>query len=233
MKPDKVLVACPGCGNKQPEPKAAYSTVCKKCSRHFLVQEAFKPSATQPDPPPAPPPKPGNETRRVTCFQCGTELMVAVTAQSTMCKRCSAHVDLRDYVITTTVSKNFKTKGRMVVEQGGCLLNTEALASEVVLKGKLIGKLAAEGMLELHGTAEVKGSFKAGCLVIPVGQRIRWPAKLALADAEISGELAANIYATGTVRVRATGRFFGDVEALNLVVESGAVLVGSAKIGRV
>ena len=139
--------------------------------------------------------------------------------------------DLRDYHITATVSKNFKTKGRMVVEPGGCLLNTEALARDVVLKGKLIGKLEAEHTLELHSTAEVKGSFKAGCLIIPAGQRIRWPTPLALADADISGELAAHIQSTGTITLRATGRLFGDVQAVNLVVESGAVLVGGAKIG--
>ena len=232
MKPDKVLVACPGCGHTQPEPRAAYSTVCKKCSRHFLVHESRPSTASGgPGPVASVSKPPARDSKRVTCFQCGTDLEVPVTAQSTMCKRCSAHVDLRDYHITATVSKNFKTKGRMVVEPGGCLLNTEALARDVVLKGKLIGKLEAEHTLELHSTAEVKGSFKAGCLIIPAGQRIRWPTPQALADADISGELAAHIQSTGTITLRATGRLFGDVQAVNLVVESGAVLVGGAKIG--
>ena len=33
-----------------------------------------------------------------------------------MCKRCSTHIDLRDYQITNAVSKNFKTKGQFVIE---------------------------------------------------------------------------------------------------------------------
>ena len=85
MKPDKVLVACPGCGHTQPEPRAAYSTVCKKCSRHFLVHES-RPStaAGGPGPVASVSKPPARDSKRVTCFQCGTDLEVPVTAQSTM-----------------------------------------------------------------------------------------------------------------------------------------------------
>ena len=49
--------------------------------------------------------------------------------------------------------------------------------------------------------------------------------------AEIGGELVANLQSAGTVLLRSTARFFGDVEAGNLVIESGAVFVGAAKVG--
>ena len=45
MKPDKVLLTCPKCGHRQPEPPAAYSTVCKKCAQYFRVQDALNPVA--------------------------------------------------------------------------------------------------------------------------------------------------------------------------------------------
>jgi cytoskeletal protein CcmA (bactofilin family) len=51
-------------------------------------------------------------------------------------------------------------------------------------------------------------------------------------DAEISGELVADLAGTGTVVLKPTGRLFGNVRALNLVVEAGAVFVGSAKVGK-
>ncbi len=220
--PDKVTVTCPRCGFQQPEPRAAYSTVCKNCQQHFRVQEALRPAAKTT--------KVVIEQRRVRCFQCGTELEAPKAAASTMCKRCSAYVDLSDYRVTQTVSKNFRTHGWLVVEEKGYVLNTEAVVGEAVIKGRLIGKLKAENTLEIHSSAHIKGTFTAGRLVIPPGNHFRWPEPLRLGGAEVGGELVADLHCTGTVRLKSTGRMFGDIEAANLVVESGAVFVGAANI---
>jgi cytoskeletal protein CcmA (bactofilin family) len=171
------------------------------------------------------------EQRRVRCFQCGTALEAPKAAASTMCKRCSAYVDLSDYRITQTISKNFRTHGWLVVEEKGYLLNTEARVAEAVIKGRVIGKLMAENTLELHSSANIKGTFTAGCLVIPPGNHFRWGEALQLGGAEIAGELVADVVATGTVMLKATARFFGNIQAANLVVEPGAVFVGDARIG--
>ena len=48
---------------------------------------------------------------------------------------------------------------------------------------------------------------------------------------DVQGELVGNIMADATVFVRANGRLFGNVQARNLVVEAGAVLVGQMSIG--
>src|SRR5688500_4687583 len=222
MKAQKVVVACPGCGHQQSEPVAAYSTVCKKCRKHYRVQEQLQPAA--------PVAKPQRETRRVQCFNCRTELDVPAAAQSTMCKKCSSHVDLRDYTITNATSRNFKTRGRFVIEEGAYLFNTDTTANEVVLKGRFLGKLTAEKSLEVYNTSELKGTFTANLLIIPSGQRFRWPEALQLGGADVSGELVAIIRAKQTVTLRASARFFGDVEAGGLVVEPGAVFVGRATI---
>jgi cytoskeletal protein CcmA (bactofilin family) len=52
-------------------------------------------------------------------------------------------------------------------------------------------------------------------------------------DADISGELVSDVVGTGTVLLRATARFFGNITAVNLLVEAGAVFVGVARIGQV
>ncbi|HWW02506.1 MAG TPA: polymer-forming cytoskeletal protein [Candidatus Acidoferrum sp.] len=223
-KKDTVQVSCPRCGYAQPEPRGAYSTVCKNCQQHFRVQEALRPAAKTS--------KVVIEQRRVRCFQCGTELEAPKAAASTMCKRCSGYVDLSDYRITQTVSKNFRTHGWLVVEEKGYVLNTEAIVGEAVIKGRLIGKLTAENTLEIHSTANIKGTFTAGRLVIPPGNHFRWPEPLRLGGAEIGGELVAELHCFGTVHLRSTGRLFGDVEAANFVVEAGAVFVGTIKIGK-
>src|SRR5258708_11172455 len=223
-KPDTVAVVCPKCGHSQPEPRTAYSTRCKKCQAHFRL-EAARPHAA------VIPAKPAFAVRRIQCFQCATELEVPVAAESTMCKRCSSHVDLRDYHITQTVSKNFRTYGRLVIEEKGYVLNTDSRVGEAVIKGRLIGKIAAERTLQIHSTPRSHGSFSAGRVVVPAGNHFRWAEALRIGAAEIAGELVANLHSAGTVMLKSTARLFGDVEAGNLVVEAGAVFVGAAKVG--
>jgi len=225
MKPAKVSVTCPKCGHTQLEPPTAYSSVCKNCREHFRLKDLRRAGTSQTE-------QLRKELRRVCCFSCGTELDVPLTAQSTMCKRCSSHVDLRDYQITSTVSKNFKTKGRFLIEETGYLLNTDSIAGEVVLKGKLRGKLAAD-VFHIYPTADIKGSFRAGRLVIPVVTNFRWPEIIRVETAEIAGELVANLHATSTVLLKAGCRFFGNIVAGALVVESGATWVGNAMIGQI
>jgi cytoskeletal protein CcmA (bactofilin family)/DNA-directed RNA polymerase subunit RPC12/RpoP len=222
-QPAKVLVACPHCGHKQAEPRSAFSSVCKKCGQHLRIEEILRPKPQAA--------KTAPERRRVTCFECGTELEVALSAESTMCKRCSRYVDLHDYHITSTVSKNFKTKGSFVLEPKGYLLNTEAIVGDAVIKGRLLGKLTAQRSLTIYSSAEIKGSFSAARLVIPAANHFRWPEPIKTGSAEIAGELAANLDVAGTLVLKSTARLFGDVAAKNMVVEAGAVVVGKARIG--
>jgi cytoskeletal protein CcmA (bactofilin family)/ribosomal protein S27E len=220
---DRLHVTCPHCGHAQDEPKGAYSTVCKQCRQHYRIEEVLRPAPKTPEP--------QKEVRRVACFQCGTELEVSPAAKSTMCKRCSGFVDLSDYRIDHSVTKNFKTKGRFVIEEKGFVFNTNSIVGEAVIKGKLHGKLVAERSLEIHGSADFRGSFQTPRLVIPEGTHFRWNEMLALDSADVTGELVADLRATGTVAIRSSGRLFGNIEARSLVVEDGAIVVGVMKIG--
>lgn len=227
MKPDKVNVACPHCGHVQLEPRDGYSTVCKKCRQHFRPGEVARS-------------KPASEamrqekthnTQEITCFQCGTVLSVAVGAESTMCKRCSSHIDLRDYAINQAVSKNFRTHGTFTIGEKGYVFNTEAEVGDAVIKGRFLGKLHAHRTFTLYSPAEFKGTFKAGLFIIPAGIKFLWTKPLEVHSVDIAGELVSNVHIPGTVILRASAHLFGDVEAANLIMESGAVLVGQVKIG--
>src|SRR5882724_10560782 len=190
-KQDKVLVVCPHCGHQQAEPRTAFSSNCKKCGQHLRIQEILRPAPKAAEQGPA--------RKRVTCFECGAELEVPVSAESTMCKRCSRYIDMKDYVIKTAVSKNFKTKGSFTIDAKGYVFNTEAIVKEAVIKGRFLGKLFAEQSLTVYSTAEIKGSFTTGKLVIPPANHFRWAERIKITSAEIGGELAANVLATGTV----------------------------------
>ena len=218
----RVLVSCPGCGHEQPEPPKAFSTVCQKCRTHFNVQVALHPAPKTT--------KAVFKQKQVICFDCGTELDAPATAESTMCKRCSRYIDLKDYHIANAVSKNFRTRGAFVIELKGNVFNTEAVVGEAVIKGRFLGKLTAE-RLTIHSTAEIKGSFNAGQLIIPAKNHFQWKEQIKIVSAEIAGELVANLHASGTVVLKSTARLFGDLEVKNFVVEEGAVVVGHLRVG--
>jgi cytoskeletal protein CcmA (bactofilin family) len=220
---DQVLVACPHCGHEQPEARLAFSTVCRKCCQHFRVQEALNPVHVAPTR--------ALKQRRITCFECDAELDVPASAESTMCKWCSRYLDLHDHRITTAIAKNFKTKGRLVVEPKGCVFNTESIAGEVVIRGKFHGKLRAEQSLTIYSGAEIKGSLTTAHLIIPAENHFHWAEPITTGSAEIAGELAASLHASGIVKLKATARCFGDVQAGSIVVEEGAIIVGELSIG--
>ncbi len=222
-KQDVVLLTCPHCGHQQPEPRLAFSTICKSCGKHLRVQDVLKPVPKASDR--------GPKKKLVTCFECGTELDVSTTAESTICKRCSAYVDLHDYNITSAQAKNFKTKGTFVVEPKGYVFNTESMAGDAVIKGKFHGKLAVERSLTIYSTAEIKGTLTAGQLIIPAKNYFRWDTQIKVGSAEIAGELAADLRAEESVVLKATAILFGNIDARDLVVEEGAVVVGKMQVG--
>jgi len=220
---EKALVVCPHCGHQQSEARAAISTNCRQCGKYLRLEELRRPVAKTAALAVA--------QHRHACFDCGTEIDVPAAAQSAMCKRCSSYLDLKDYTITNAVSKNFKTKGRFVVELKGYVFNTSVVAREIVLRGQVIGKLAAEESLTWYSTAEIKGTFQTRKLIVPAENSFHTKETLRVGGAEIGGEFVGPIVAENSLLVRATGRIFGDVEARHLIVEAGAILVGRMKVG--
>jgi len=220
---DKVLLTCPHCGGQQSEPRAVISTICRQCRRHFRAGDIPKSTPASPDT--------ARDLRRVNCFECATLLEVAVNAQSTMCKRCSAHIDLRDYQINNAVSRNFRTKGRFVIEPKGYVFNTEAIVGDAIIRGRFLGKLVAERSLTVFSSTEIKGSFRTARLEIPEGHHFRWPAGLWVGGADIAGELVTNLESSGTIILRSTARHYGNLQTARLVVEEGAVVMGELRIG--
>jgi cytoskeletal protein CcmA (bactofilin family)/transcription elongation factor Elf1 len=221
-KPSHTLLNCPHCGRQQSESRAAFSAVCKSCGQYFRVQDVLKPAPKSPAQNP--------ERKRIACPDCNIELDVAVNAQSTMCKRCSAYIDLLDYDISNAVSKNFRTDGAFVVQPKGYVFNTEAFVGDAVIRGRFLGKLVAKRSLTIYSTAEIKGTFTAGKFIIPEANHFQWQETIRVGSAEIAGELTGSLRAEETILLKSTARMFGDIEAGNLVVEEGAVVVGNARI---
>jgi cytoskeletal protein CcmA (bactofilin family)/ribosomal protein S27E len=222
VRKDKASLTCPECGSQQTVSRAAFSAVCRKCGQYLRVQELLKPAPKTPQAAP--------EQKQITCFDCGAALEVPASAHSTMCKRCSSYIDLHDYNITQAISRNFKTKGTLVIQPSGFVFNSEAMVSEATIKGRFIGKLIVETFLTLHSTADVKGSLTAARLLIPESNHVQWKGVIKVGSAQIAGELVSDLEAEDSVVIKAQGRLFGSVKARRLTIETGAVLVGFAEI---
>jgi cytoskeletal protein CcmA (bactofilin family) len=91
--------------------------------------------------------------------------------------------------------------------------------------------LRVEGALTIYSSAEIKGTFNVGRLVIPAENHFCWKDPIRVQSAEIAGELAASLEAADTIILKSTARMFGDLAARHLVVEPGAVVVGEVRIG--
>ena len=92
-------------------------------------------------------------------------------------------------------------------------------------------KLKVENTLTIFSTADIKGSLSAAHLEIPAGNCFFWPGLIEVRSAEIAGEFEGNLRAEGAVILRATARLIGDLEAGNLAVADGTVIVGRMRIG--
>lgn len=228
----QVLVACPRCGHEQPEHRTAYSTVCKKCRQYYRVQEVLHPAVVEPRVLPTHTPDPVQELRQIACFQCNTVLDVPAHAQSTMCKRCSTHIDLQDHVINHSVSRNLRTKGRIVVEEKGFLFNTDSLAREVVLRGKFLGKIASEDALVIYTSAQIKGTVTGGMLHIPEGQVFRPAQPVEFRSALVEGEFAGHLITDKTIELGRSGLLTGVVQCGGLQIPEGGRLEADVSMKR-
>jgi len=130
--PAKVSLGCPHCGFKQMEYAAAKSTLCRQCGRHFDIAEP--PEATAVGAREAVLPGEAQSllrrfeslwnrehTTTIHCFECRAEQEISSSASSTICPACSTNIDLRDYKITTSFSRNIRTHGTIYVSASGDL----------------------------------------------------------------------------------------------------------------
>src|SRR5437588_12783849 len=65
----------------------------------------------------------------VECFECERKHQVSGAAMSTICPGCSAHIDLRDYKITSGFSQTIGTRGDVLLTDNGRLSSNSVVSS--------------------------------------------------------------------------------------------------------
>jgi cytoskeletal protein CcmA (bactofilin family)/DNA-directed RNA polymerase subunit RPC12/RpoP len=239
--PAKASVECPHCGFKQMEYVAAKSTICRQCGR------SFSPSA----------PKPGlklkdessapeelslhrkfeaiwsrQRNRLVSCFECKRKHEVSDAATSTNCPGCSAHIDLRDYKITTSFSRTIRTRGDVHLTSKGDLSSTSVICTSAIIEGKVRGNLECEDSMTIDLVGKIPGRIGAQHLIVERKSDIQCFRRVRVTNIDIKGRMSGEIVATGSVTIHKTGTLEGNVTAKSLAIEKGGMFSGQLVIGQ-
>ncbi|MGH0029729.1 MAG: bactofilin family protein [Myxococcota bacterium] len=92
-----------------------------------------------------------------------------------------------------------------------------------------------EGKLSFKDTVRIDGRFRGEISsenTLIVGESGEIEATIRSKTVAVSGTVVGDIHATDKVVVHKTGRVEGNIEAKTLVVEEGAVIEGSVKMGK-
>jgi cytoskeletal protein CcmA (bactofilin family)/DNA-directed RNA polymerase subunit RPC12/RpoP len=235
-------VECPHCGFKQMEYAAAKSTICRQCGRNFC------PTAPKPglklrskDDPLTQEPSPlrkfegiwnRQRSRLVACFECKRKHEVSDAATSTNCPGCSAHIDLRDYKITTSFSRSIRTRGDLHLTSKGDLSSSSVICQSALIEGKLRGNLQCEESVTVNFVGKIPGRVTAQHVVVERKSDVQCFRRVQVATIDIKGRMSGEIVATGAVTIHKTGTLEGAVTAKSIAIEKGGVFSGQLAIGQ-
>ena len=242
--PAKARVECPHCGFQQMEYTAAKSTICRQCGRSFAPnapKAGLKLAAPKSDVVTQDESSPlrkfeglwkGRGTRIASCFECKRKHEVSDAATSTNCPGCSAHIDLRDYRITTSFSRSIRTRGDVYLSNKGDLSSTSVVCQSAVIEGKLRGNLQAEEKVTINFVGKIPGRLGAKHIVVERKSEVQCFRRVTVDTIEIHGRLSAEIVATGAVSIHKTGTLEGSVTAKSIAIEKGGLFSGQLAIGQ-
>jgi cytoskeletal protein CcmA (bactofilin family) len=219
---------------------AAKSTICRQCGRYF------NPSA----------PSPGLKLREkeetagaqgpfkkldglwgrrgnrlVACFECKRKHEVSDAATSTNCPGCSAHIDLRDYKITTSFSRSIRTRGELHLTSKGDLSSTSVICQSALIEGKLRGNLQCDEFVTINFTGKISGRIAAKHVILERKSDVQCFRRVRVDTIDIKGRMSGGIVASGAVTIHKTGTLEGNVTAKSIAIEKGGIFSGQLVIG--
>ena len=241
--PVKLSVECPHCGFKQMDYAAAKSTMCRQCGRAFtphgpkpglkIQTKADAPNASEAT---------GfrkldglwgrQRSRVVACFECKRKHEVSEAATSTNCPGCSAHIDLRDYKITTSFSRSIRTRGDLHLTSKGDLNSTSVICTSALLEGKLRGNLVCEESATINFCGKIPGRLTAKYVVVERKADVQCYRRIRVGSIDIKGRMSGEIIATGAVNIHKTGVLDGNVTAKSIAIDKGGIFSGQLVIGQ-
>jgi len=238
----KVRAECPHCGFKQMEYAAAKSSICRQCGRSFSPfgpKPGLKLRTREEQPPPESSSILGRfedfwkrqRSSVVECFDCKRKQQVSGAATSTICPSCSAHIDLRDYKITSGFSRSIRTRGDVHLTGKGDLASSSVVCRSALIEGRFRGNLHCD-IATINFSGKIPGRISARHIIVDRKADIHCFRRIRAESVEIRGRMSGEI-AAQTVTVDRKGALEGDVTARAITVEKGGMFFGQLVIGQV
>jgi cytoskeletal protein CcmA (bactofilin family) len=243
--PVKVSAECPHCGFKQMEYAAAKSSICRQCGRSFspfAPKPGLKLRTREEAAPASPSPSilgrfedfwKRQRSAVIECFECNRKQEVCGAATSTICPGCSAHIDLRDYKITSAFSRSIRTRGDVHLTGKGDLASSSVICRSALIEGRLRGNVHCEDTATINYSGKIPGRISAQHVIVERKADIHCFRRVCAGTIEIRGKMSGEIIAQTTVMIHKKGSLEGDVRARAITVEKGGVFSGQLVIGHV
>src|SRR5438309_9353482 len=223
---------------------AAKSSICRQCSRSFspfTAKPRLKLRTTEETP--------AQEssysifgrledfwkrqtTALVECFECKRKQQVSGAATSTICPSCSAHIDLRDYKITSGFSRSIRTRGNVHLSGRGDLASSSVVCRSALIEGRLRGNLHCD-TATINFSGKIPGRISARHVVVERKADIHCFRTFRAEQIEIKGRMSGEIIAQTMVMIHKRGSLEGDVTARAITVEKGGMFSGQLVIGNI
>ncbi len=229
---------------------AAKTTMCRQCGGSFSPADAPKPEfkLSAREQPKAPEPalfeaatasllqkfegiwsKPRSTV--VECFDCKASQDITSSASSTTCPKCSAHLDLRDYKITSSFSRAIRTHGDLHVTARGDLSSSNVVCRSAVIDGRLRSNLHCAETATINHTGKIPGRLSATHLLIERKADVQFFRTVHVKSIEIRGHMVGEVVAETVVVIHRNASLDGNVTAKSISVEKGGVFTGQLVIG--
>jgi cytoskeletal protein CcmA (bactofilin family) len=170
-------------------------------------------------------------TSVIECFDCKRRQQVSGAASSTICPSCSAHIDLRDYKITSGFSRSIRTRGNVHLSGKGDLGSSSVVCRSALIEGRLRGNLHCDDTATINYSGKIPGRISGRHVVVDRKADIHCFRTVRAENIEIKGRMSGEIIAQ-TVTVHKKGCLEGDVTARAISVERGGMFSGQLAIGQ-
>jgi cytoskeletal protein CcmA (bactofilin family) len=223
---------------------AAKSTMCRQCGAHFVpsapkLEVRLRPKEEQPLETIADPSLfrklegfwAKHTSSVIECFDCKATQEISSAATSTICPKCSKHIDLRDYKITTSFSRLIRTHGQIHLTAKGDLSSSSVTCRSALIEGKLRGNLHCLGTATINFTGKIPGRLTAEHVLVERKSVVQFFRRVRVKSIEIRGQVTGEIVAEAAVVIHRNAMLDGNVTAKSISVEKGGVFCGQLIIG--
>src|SRR6185295_1816826 len=154
-----------------------------------------------------------HHSSEIECFDCKAKHEVSSAATSTFCPRCSTHVDLRNYMITTSFSRSIKTQGEIHITAKGDLSSTSVTCRSALIEGKMRGNMNCIGTATIDFGGKIPGRLTAQHVLVERKSDVHFFRRIRVKTIEIRGRMTGEILAEGTVVIHRNALLDGNVTA--------------------